>query len=97
MRTFPAFRRGSPITVALAFTFSVLPCTESFAAPDWSPIQTALGANGVVMPGNVLRFELARQDLALTVNGQALPRNLGGGICQRLARFQADRRLSLLR
>lgn len=28
------------------------------------------------MPGNVLRFELARQDLALTVNGQAVPASL---------------------
>jgi hypothetical protein len=50
-------------------------CSKSFAAPDWSAIQTALGADGVVFPGNVLRFELVRQDLSITANGQALPVN----------------------
>ena len=59
---------------ALAFVFFPLLCGKTFAAtPDWSPIQTALNANGTEMPGNVLRFELARQDLAVTVNGQAVP------------------------
>jgi hypothetical protein len=59
--------------IALAFTLAVLPCSNSFAATDWSAIQTALGANGVQLPGDVLRFELVRQDLSITFNGQTLP------------------------
>lgn len=59
---------------ALALVFFPLLCGKSFASTtDWSAIQSALNANGTEMPGNVLRFELARQDLAVTVNGQAVP------------------------
>lgn len=58
----------------LAFTVSILLCAKSFAAsPDWSAIQSALNANGTELPGNVLRFELVRKDLPITVNGQQLP------------------------
>jgi len=57
--------------VALAFVFFSFAGEKAFAAPDWSAIQTALGATGTEMPGNVLRFELCRSDLALTVNGVA--------------------------
>jgi hypothetical protein len=59
---------------ALAFVFFPLLCGKTFAAtPNWSPIQTALNANGTEMPGNVLRFELVRQDLSVTVGGQPVP------------------------
>lgn len=59
---------------ALAFVFFPLLCGKTFAAtPDWSPIQSALNANGTEMPGNVLRFELVRQDLSVTVSGQPVP------------------------
>jgi hypothetical protein len=57
--------------VALAFVFFSFAGEKAFAAPDWSAIQSALGASGTEMPGNVLRFELCRSDLALTVNGVA--------------------------
>lgn len=46
---------------------------SSLAATDWSAIQSALQASGTVLPGNVLRFELVRQDLPMTVNGAAVP------------------------
>jgi hypothetical protein len=45
----------------------------AFAATNWSAVQTAMGANGVLMPGDVLRFELIRKDLSITVDGVAVP------------------------
>jgi hypothetical protein len=62
---------------ALAFVFFSFLGEKAFAAPDWSAIQSALGATGTEMPGNVLRFELYRQDLTVTVNGQ--PQTPGAG------------------
>jgi hypothetical protein len=73
MRTFHLSRRGGPFAVALALMLFIAPTAKSFAATDWSPIQKALGANGVELPGDVLRFELIRQDLALSLSGTALP------------------------
>ena len=59
--------------VATVFTLAVmlffLPVQTAFAATDWSAIQTAMKANGIVFPGDVLRFELVRQDLTITVDG----------------------------
>jgi len=59
--------------IAILLALSTLMCSKSFAAPDWSAIQGALNATGVELPGNVLRFELSRQDLTMTVNGQPVP------------------------
>ncbi len=73
MRKLRFLPHGSSIALALAFF--ILLCGRSFAATDWSAIQTALGANGVQFPGDVLRFELVRQDLTISVNGQTLPSN----------------------
>jgi len=61
--------RGS----ALAFVILAIFSANSYAATDWSAIQSALQADGTQMPGNVLRFELVRQELAITVNGVAVP------------------------
>lgn len=47
---------------------------KTYAATDWSAIQDAMHANGMEMPGGVLRFELVRQDLTVTIAGQAVPR-----------------------
>jgi len=70
------FRRSQVAKAAvLALVFLSLPATQALAAPDWSAIQSALGASGTAMPGDVLRFELVRSDLTMTVNG--LPQNLG--------------------
>lgn len=55
---------------ALAFVFFSLFGGKTFAATDWTAIQTAMGTSGTAMPGNVLRFELARTDLSLTIDGQ---------------------------
>jgi hypothetical protein len=76
MRTFKFLRRGSPFAIALALMITVLLSPKSFAATDWTEIRTAfgdVGSNGFEMPGNVLRFELVRQDLTITVNGVILP------------------------
>jgi hypothetical protein len=59
---------------ALAFVFFPLLCGKTYAATtDWSAIQSALNANGTEMPGNVLRFELRREDFTTTINGQPVP------------------------
>jgi hypothetical protein len=70
MRALKPVLRGRLRTVAFALAILTLLCRSSFAATDWSAIQSALGASGTEFPGNVLRFELSRQDLAVTVNGQ---------------------------
>jgi Domain of Unknown Function (DUF1259) len=61
--------------LALAVVFFSFSGEKASAAPDWSAIQSALGASGTEMPGNVLRFELVRSDLSMMVNGQ--PQTLG--------------------
>jgi hypothetical protein len=58
---------------ALVFVVFAMFPANSFAATDWSAIQSTLQADGTLMPGNVLRFELVRQNLAITVNGVAVP------------------------
>jgi len=40
--------------------------------PDYTPIQTALQATGVIEPDGVLHFDLVRGDLTITVSGQQL-------------------------
>jgi len=70
-----ARNRWSLLARAFALAFVVFAgfSANSFAATDWSAIQSALQADGTPMPDKVLRFELVRQDLAITVNGVALP------------------------
>ena len=47
-----------------------------YAATDWSAIQTAMQVNGVVLPHDVLRFELVRTDIgSINVNGQVINEN----------------------
>jgi hypothetical protein len=41
-------------------------------AQDWTSVQSAFGANGTVLPGPVLHFDLVRSDLSITVNNQPL-------------------------
>jgi hypothetical protein len=60
----------SLLALALVFT----PWSQkTFAETNWSAIQTAMMAHGEVLPGDVLRFELARLDLPVRVNGISLP------------------------
>lgn len=64
--------RGVAKAVALAFVSSLLLTGKTYAATDWSAIQSALKTDGNLLPGNVLRFELDRKDLTVSVNGQVL-------------------------
>jgi len=65
------FRR-SQVAKAVVLAFVLLSFHQkAFAAPDWSAIEAAMGVSGTEMPGNVLRFELVRSDLSMTVNGQS--------------------------
>lgn len=63
--------RGSPRAIAVVLVLFTVICGKSFASTDWSAIQAALGADGTEFPGNVLRFELSRVDLTITVSGVA--------------------------
>jgi len=75
---FVRFRRSQVAkALALAFVLFSFAGEKAFAAPDWTAIQTVLGASGTEMPGNVLRFELVRPDFLETVNGQV--QTLGAG------------------
>lgn len=82
------------VATALAMAFAVtallaLPLTAS--AADWTPIQSALNAPGTPFPGNVLRFELVRQDLTmLTVNGQPIPVTEVAAIANGFIAFKAS-------
>jgi hypothetical protein len=66
-------RRSVTTVFTLAVMLFLLPVQTAFAATDWSAIQTAMKANGIVFPGDVLRFELVRQDLTITVDGMTVP------------------------
>lgn len=74
--------------VALAFVVFAVFSAKSQAATDWSAIQSALQANGTLMPGNVLRFELVRQRLAITVDGQAIPTGQDAAIANGFIAFR---------
>ena len=70
------FRRSQVVkALVLAFVFLSFLNQKVFAASDWTAIQTVMGASGVEMPGDVLRFDLVRSDLNMSVNGQ--PQTLG--------------------
>jgi len=58
---------------ALAFVFSLALTGKTYAATNWSAIQSALGTTGTLLPGNVLRFELVRHDLPIMINGTVMP------------------------
>ena len=89
MRGLQFILRGRLRTTAFVLTIFTLFCCRSFAATDWSAIQSALGANGTAFPGDVLRFELSRIDLTLTVNGQPIsPSSLNAEIANGFIGFK---------
>ncbi len=89
MRAHRFLTRGSPTAIALVLALFTLFCSRSFAATDWSAIQAALGANGTEFPGNVLRFELSRLDLTITVGGQPLsPSSMNAAIANGFLGFK---------
>ncbi len=56
----------------LVLAVVLLPTQGAFAATDWSGIQAAMGTDGYVFTGDVLRFQLSRHDLAISVDGVPL-------------------------
>ena len=52
----------------LVLAVALLSTHEAFAATDWSGIQAAMGTDGYVFSGDVLRFQLARRDLQVSVD-----------------------------
>jgi hypothetical protein len=82
-------RRGS-VLQALVVALAVLSfhTTGAFAATDWIAIQSAMGATGVVMPGDVLRFELARKDVPYSVNGVPTPAVFVGAVTNGFVAFK---------
>ncbi|HZZ38723.1 MAG TPA: DUF1259 domain-containing protein [Acidobacteriaceae bacterium] len=85
--------RWSVLSRALSLGFVVFAMfsANSFAATDWSAIQSDLQADGTLMPGNVLRFELVRQNLAITVNGVAVPSYQNAAIANGFIAFRPSR------
>lgn len=87
----------SPRSIAASVFALVVALTASFALPatalastGWAPIQSALHATGTPFPGNVLRFELVRQDLTnLTINGQTVPTGQVAAIANGFIAFKA--------
>lgn len=72
------FVRKFSIAGILVLSFALMAFCDgrAYAATDWSAIQSAMGIDGVLLPGDVLRFELIRADIGnLTVNGQILNQN----------------------
>ncbi|WP_446743761.1 DUF1259 domain-containing protein [Silvibacterium acidisoli] len=69
----PAGRTRLAKAIVLAFVLSIVCCGKSFAAADWNSVENAMKTTGTKFAGNVLRFELVRQDLTVSVNGTVLP------------------------
>jgi hypothetical protein len=67
---------------------STLLTGKAFSATNWAAIQTAMKANGTVLPGDVLRFELVRSDLTLTVDGMAVSANDVAGVTNGFVAFK---------
>jgi Domain of Unknown Function (DUF1259) len=84
-------RSSAARAIALVFVFSLAWTGKMFAATNWSDIQSALGANGTVLPGNVLRFELVRLDLPVSVNGTSLPAVEVAAVANGFVAFKAVR------
>jgi hypothetical protein len=76
-----------PALVVLFVEFQIATPT-AFAATNWSAIQTAIGATGVVMPGDVLRIELARNDLNMTIDGVPVPDNQQAAVANGFVAFK---------
>jgi len=53
----------------LVLAVVLLPTKGAFAATDWSGIQAAMGTDGYVFPGDVLRFQMSRRDLPISIDG----------------------------
>jgi uncharacterized protein DUF1259 len=67
MRTLNTLQRRASLVCLL------LPLSLGTArAQDWNIIQTPLDADGLVLPGPVLHFDLVRSDISVTVNNQVL-------------------------
>src|SRR5437763_4863985 len=49
------------------------------ATPDWKPVQQVFGFEGSALPGGVIRFNMPRGDLRVTVGGVALKPGLALG------------------
>lgn len=80
--------RGVQILVlALAF----LSVHSAFAATDWSGIQTAMGTEGAVLPGDVLRFQLVRRDVTYSVNGVPVYQGYIGSVTNGFVAFKEKR------
>ena len=77
MQALPSiFIRRIGKALALTLALFALFGGRAYAATDWSSIESAMKVNGVVLPQDVLRFELVRRDIGnITVNGQVIGEN----------------------
>jgi Domain of Unknown Function (DUF1259) len=82
----------------LVLAVVLLPTKGAFAATDWSAIQAAMGTDGYVFTGDVLRFQLARHDLTISVDGVPIqqpgtaPWAFNGAVANGFVAFKEKRR-----
>jgi len=58
---------------------------------DWSEIQAAMGTDGAVLPGDVLRFQLVRKDVTYSVNGVPVFEGYIGSVTNGFVAFKEKR------
>lgn len=66
----PVFQISKAISLVLML--AAFFAGRAYAATDWSAIQTAMKTTGVVLPGDVLRFEIVRNIHPIDINGQVI-------------------------
>jgi hypothetical protein len=63
----------------------------AFAATDWSGIQAAMGTDGYVFPGDVLRFQLARRENISVDGAPPLPGHFAAAVSNGFVAFKQKR------
>ena len=61
------------------------------SSTDWSGIQAAMGTDGAVLPGDVLRFQLVRNDTPYSVNGVPVYEGYIGSVTNGFVAFKEKR------
>jgi len=75
----------------LVLALALLSAQAAFAATDWSAIRAAMGADGAVLPGDVLRFQLVRKDVPYSVNGVPVFEGYIGSVTNGFVAFKEKR------
>lgn len=84
--------RNSVLAQAFLLALAVVSIHQkAFAATDWSAIQAAMGTEGAVLPGDVLRFQLVRREVPYSVNGIPVWEGYIGSVTNGFVAFKEKR------